>query len=188
MFSARLSTSARFVSIELKRIERAVEKGSLRAQNRALIQARNEASATIRQTTALKAGYVKRKLQVIRARRGQPDARIRVRREALALSQFTGTRQTKKGISARPFKNRPRYLVRGGFLQHVKSGFKASLRRQVARPRAGQRWTDIRYPTGLILGPPLVDRFQAHLPEIQDRALEIFRANLQREIDFAIKN
>ena len=186
MIKARINGSAKSFGQAVTSVAKAMDLARARAANRAVEQARNEAVREIRTDTRIKAGYAKRKMQLVKANRTTPGARLRVRHEPLPIFEYAGTRLTKKGLSVQPVSSRGRLLIAGGSRQKLKTGHVGGWRRAAAKPATGQRWKDIRYPIKSVYGPPLVDRFQEHLPAIEDRALEILAVRYQHELDFIL--
>ena len=198
---------------EVSRIAKAMRSARVRASNRALVTARKEASTEIRSDTRLKAGYVRKKLAIVRASAAKPVAKIRSEYEAAPLRQYSGTRATKRGVSAQPVATKPRVMIEGGFKAPLGDGKGVGYFRRVWKsgpddpnyrvPRTGRYasgppvWRTLRDGRRVIVagrakrekvrqlfGPPLVDRFDAKLPRLQERAAEILQQNYLRELDF----
>jgi len=198
---------------EVSRIAKAMRAARVRASNRALVTARKETIAEIRSGTRLKASYVRQKLVIVRASNEAPVAKIRAAYEPVPLRKYSGTRATKRGVSAQPVTTKPRFIIEGGFRAPLGDGksigffqrawafgpndvnYRVPLTgRYSSGPpvwrtlRDGRRvivaGTAKREKVWQLFGPPLVDLFDAKLPRLQERATEILQANYLRELDF----
>jgi hypothetical protein len=132
----------------------AAQKVVYRALNKTLTGVRTDASAAIREVINASKSSVDETFKITNAQIGTATAKITSTGNPIALIDFTGTRQTNKGVSVQVRKDRARKVIPGTFIQTMKSGHKGVFWREyhqggsqknkmeVAANRAGFAWSD----------------------------------------------
>jgi hypothetical protein len=141
-----------------------------------------EASRAVRETLNIKASAVRGLIKAEPSRSssiGGAVARVRIRAKGAALSEFTGTRQTKRGLSIQVLRGRARTVLRSAFQYPGSRGtFSAE------RVRFGSRRVP-RGPVRALFGPSVAQI--AGRPQVFERlrahASRRIEAELKREID-----
>lgn len=167
-----------------------LQTAGVRALNRTATSVRKISSDKVRETLNIKASFVKKLLFVQRAKRGKFSSKIAARYERVPVIAFNGVRATKKGVSVRMRKDKPRKLFSGAFIQRMKSGHVGVFRRSLN----AKKWTDGRPRSSSpnlkiteLKGTSVQAIFAEHLNEIILRGDPIFQKNISREIDFALR-
>lgn len=92
------------------------------ALNKAAATTKTEAGRSIRQEINLGASAVNKSLSIKRANRGDLSAAITIAGKQVPLIAFTGTRQTRKGVSVKPLKTGSRSVIPHTFIATMNSG------------------------------------------------------------------
>lgn len=115
--------------IEPRALERLRRKVDARAFPGILASAINDAGRwgetrvgrAVRQEVPLKVADVKRVIKRKKATRGDLESIIHVRREPISMKRYAA-RQTKKGVTAKPRRNKPRELLKSAFISERLGG------------------------------------------------------------------
>lgn len=159
--------------IGLSRLARRYPQAVARALNRAMQAARTELTRRLREATRITGSRIRRRIRVQPATAQELVARVLISGKGVPAHWFPGLRQTPEGAQYRtPFgtKTEP-----GAFLARVQGVRQLVLKRK-GRPR---------YPTRLVLGPPLaaiVRRSHSMEESVYRRAREVLRARLSHEM------
>ncbi len=76
---------------------KAIPVAEVRALNKVIVTVRKEASGLVRKERRLKVGVIKKSLQIVRASRGNPEARVRGSRKPIPLKEFAAKMAGSKG-------------------------------------------------------------------------------------------
>jgi len=127
-----LSIPAKILAKELKDANKKTKKAGVRALNKTATQSRNFAQRETRKVINVKAATIKKAYWIKKAKIGQqkPEAGVFVSYKPFPVSAFNGVRQTKKGVTVRLRKDKPRLLFRRAFIRTVGSGHKGVFRRK----------------------------------------------------------
>jgi len=185
-------SASRAIEKEIDGHARKIEKASIRALNKTVRTGRTAASKIIRKTVNVKAKAVNKSLKIERAKKGKPVARIQSTYKAIPVIEFSGVRQTKKGVSVRMRKDMPRKLFRGAFIATMKSGHKGVFRRlgkqYLKRWSPGRKQTrgTENLPIKELYGPPVHNIFGDKINEIIRVSDGVLEKNLDHEIKFEL--
>lgn len=164
-----------------------------RALNRSLTTVRAEASKEIRSVLNLPASRTKDAISVHRASPATHVAAIRIAGRQIPLSQFTGTRQTKKGVSVKVKKTGSREVIPGTFLARMASGHVGVFWRRKGSTHRGALRSSPKHRVTYRPELAIDERFslavqqvlkEANLSRLIAVAKARFRTEIVREIEF----
>lgn len=184
-----IKSAHRALAADLKRQQRDLRRGGARAINRTAITTRKKASQVIRETLNVKAAKIKNRLRIHKATAVNLSGDIQSRYKPLRVSDFNGIRQTKKGVTVRMRKDKPRKVFKGAFIATVRSGHRGAF----IRAGNGTRWTKGRprtsspnLPIKELLGPNDQTVFGENLDDLVKLSDRVLQERLQHEIDYAL--
>jgi hypothetical protein len=167
----------------LSEILKAPDRVFVRALNKTLTGVKTDSSAKVRETLNASKKVVDETLKVQKASFGKMSAAIHSTGRPLPLIGFTGTRQTKKGVSVMIKKGRPRKVIPGTFIATMKTGHK------------GVFWRD-KVGTKTVSRLPISERYSSRVPDILSnepvmkdvlsKADERLHKNLMHELDYEL--
>lgn len=114
---------------KLRKVKGAISKGTVRSINNTAKKVKTQAAKQIGQEVVLTAGYIKKKLQITKARRNKEFAVIFATKRGILLSRFSNKQLTRKakqggkknaGISVKVGRKQPRKKMRGAFYIRLK--------------------------------------------------------------------
>lgn len=150
-----IAKAARKVASDLKQMGSALNRAETSALNRTSITVRKVSDQSIRKRLNLKSRDVKNSIRVNRASAGNNRiglavrvVGIPVRTTATSKPHYKG-RQTAKGVTFKPFKNRGRQLIRSAFAHE-----------NLANNRVFKRVGKARLPIKNIWGPTIAGEFE----------------------------
>ena len=114
---------------DARKIPRAMRLATVSAINKAMGKARVAASKEVRQVYNIKAGDIKKALNITRANSKKMYSNHIISGKRLLLSYFS-PRQTKKGVTVRIKKSSGRKVVQGAFEATMKTGHKGVFKRK----------------------------------------------------------
>ena len=155
-------------------IKKAGDKVFARALNKTLTGVKTDASAKIREELNATKKAVDATFKMQKAYPGQMMAAIHSTGRPIPLLGFTGTRQTKKGVSVLIKKGRPRKIIPGTFIATMKSGHKGVFWREKVGNRLASRL-------------PISERFSSRVPDILENE-PVMKDVLQKADDRLHKN
>lgn len=166
---------------DLQALSKAMPKVAVRALNKAMTGTKTDMKGVIRENYNYKASALEKRLKVVRARRGSLSGYVRSSGGLYHLTDITGTRQTKKGVSVSVKKSTGRQLIPSAFIQPAQYSGKRIVLRRVYRSG------------GLVGRYPIEAKYAPH-PEhlyntkenwakISRAASKRIDANIEREID-----
>ncbi len=155
-----------------------------RSLNRAADSTRRLAVSIVRTELNVSASKLRvaNLVTVTRARGDANKATVRVKGKSIPLSDFSGTRQTRRGLSVKVFKRGPRKVLKGRFLYPGAGGDISAERVTVGGKRVPRGPVKILFGPGaaqFLTKPHILARLQAH-------AGERFRVELERDLAFRL--
>ncbi|MCP3851944.1 MAG: hypothetical protein GY694_17165 [Gammaproteobacteria bacterium] len=114
---------------KLRQAKGAVSRGTVRSINKTATKVRTQAAKKIGQEVTLKAGYIKKKLEVKKASKNKEYAVVFATKRGVLLSHFNNRQLQRKakqggkknaGISVKVGRNKPRKKMRGAFYLKLK--------------------------------------------------------------------
>jgi len=171
-----ISTATRALEKEVKGHQRKLRRAGARALNKTATKGRNVSSRVIRKTLNLKAKTVKDQLKVTRATPDNHRSTVQGRYKPVPLIKFNGVRQTKKGVTVRMRKDKPRMVFKGAFIARMPSGHIGVFRRT----------SRSRLPIKQIYGPPVSKIMGDKLPEIINQTAPDLEKTLAHEIQYEL--
>lgn len=180
----------------MRHIPRGLPRATARAVNKTLTGVRTDSVKEIRRVVNLKAKTVRDTMTLKRAIIARPWAKLTSRGKRMGLGRF-GARQTKKGVTAQIFKNRPRFLIpraymwKGLVLRRTWVGEKrAEHRGRKFRPGFpyGKLPEKYRLPVYRLRGPsvPFVMGKAQVFSVIRRKALERLNKNFAHEVRYLL--
>ena len=188
--------------IELRGLEEALEavdnhvaqKAARRTINDLCKRGRTALSRHIRETYNIRAGSAKAEIDIELLGASGGRAALSVSGTRMPLTDFSGTRQVGAGLSVQVRKDRPRSVIRHGFLATMGSGGERALRRQWRRlnpeapvGRADRAWSRLpkryRLPAEQLTTlsvPQMFDQDEAYRlvqAVVDDKGDELFQTN-----------
>lgn len=171
------------------------DKVTVRALNKTLTGVRTDASTAIREVINAKKAAIDETFKITKASTGHMSATIASTGRPLALIDFTGTRQTNKGVSVQVRLDRPRKVIPRTFITTMKSGHKGVFWRDwhdLAKKPKDKTMIYGRLPKMYRL--PVSERYAPRIPDyisngpiiekILKQAAERLHGNLEHETDF----
>lgn len=188
--AASIKRVSREIERGIKKHESALAKGIVRGLNKSATSVRKISVDEVRNTLNVKSGEAKKSFVVQRASRRKLRMSVGARYKRLPITAFAGTRFGKKGVTARPRKDKGRLSFPGAFRQTVgKGGHKGAFYRS---PHAN-KWTAGRprtsspnLPIKEIYGPPVRTVFADKVDAIQRKSDPVIDKTLNREIAYAL--
>lgn len=169
---------------ETRKTASALRRGAASALNKTARTARTQASREIRKTLALKAARVNKELRILKATRNDLEASVVCYYKPIKVTEFTGTRRVRRGLSVKPRKDRPRYVIPAFTIPGAGT-------RMFKRVSPGERWSKDRphtsspnLPIAEPYGPPVMQLFKERLPQLIRFSEDVMRRNLDREIGY----
>lgn len=109
---------------KMDRVHRASRRAAVRALNRTAVTARKDASTEIRKDSPLKAGTIKRRLEIERASYHTLGAGVKARFRGMRLDNYKPIAKRRKGggVTVRVKKGSGRQFIRGAFLVPLRRG------------------------------------------------------------------
>lgn len=188
--AATIAREHRKLSAELRRDAVRLRRGAARAINRTAITARNEAAKEIRKTLNVKASKIKGRLKLIKANANKLEGAVQSHYKPLRVSDFNGMRQTRKGVTVRLRKDKPRKLFKGAFIATMRSGHRGAFIRVPPgsrRTRGRPATSSPNLPIKELLGPNDQTIFGEHLDDLVRLSDKVLQERLQREIEWALR-
>ena len=180
---------SRDLSRSIDRRGRLLQIAGVRALNKTATTVRQRSGVEIRTVLNLKAKAVKDQLSIKKARGNDAVAEIRSRHKSVPLIQYNGVRQTKKGVSVRMRKDKPRKLFKGAFISTMPSGHKGVFRRSsraTHHSKGRARTSSPNLKINELRGPTVQSVFAEKLDALVRIGDPILELNLSREIDFVL--
>jgi len=174
---------------EIKSHALKLEKAGVRALNKTATSVRQASSVEVRQTLNIKASFVKRLLVIRKARRGQMRSSIESSYEKVPVIQFGGVRQTKKGVSVRMRKDKPRKTFSGAFIAKMPNGHTGVFRRSLSAGKRSKGRPSTSSPNLKITeihGPTVQGIFADKTDKILLIGNPILEKNINRELEFEL--
>ena len=166
---------------------RGVQNGFVRAYSRALNKTttgvRTDLVTLAREEYTFKAKAVRSRIRVKRSSWSNLESSVTSTGGGVLLTDFTGTRQTKKGLSVNIKKSTGRDVLEHAFKNRANSGKYVSMWRAIEDGRRVGR-----YPVEAIYGPHPEHVYNApeNWPRIEARADERLSENFTHEIDYVL--
>lgn len=162
-------------------IKKAPDKVFVRALNKTLTGVKTDASAKVREDLNVTKKAVDATIKIQRASTKNMTAALHSTGKPLPLIAFTGTRQTKKGVSVLVKKRTPRSVIPGTFIRTM--------------PKTGHKGVFWRAKSGGRIAPrlPISERFGPRVPDILSNepvmkdVLQKADARLHKNIDHELK-
>jgi len=170
----KLSASAKKLEKELNDTSKKLKIAGVRALNKTATQSRNLAQKNIRKTINLKASRIKKILKVSRASKTKTISAVRAGYQPIPVIFYNGVRQTRKGVSVRMRKDKPRKLFKGAFIATMPSGHTGVYRRK----------GKARFPLKEIRGPSPQAVFAENIDEITNQSIDILDRVYNNELKF----
>ena len=143
--------------------------------NRTADSVRTDAVRRVRsELKSLPAATVRRRFQINRATRSNPEASIDVSAQGINLQRF-GARQTAKGVTV--VVKGARKLIPHAFIARGRGGSLLVFRRERGA------W---RYPIEALFGPDVFDVLKNHLVAVLAEGGDTLAKNLEHEIDYLL--
>lgn len=175
---------------EVKQHERLLQKAGVRALNKTATSVRKNSGVEVRKVLNLKAATVKQQLGIKKANAANPVASITSTYKAVPVISFNGVRQTKKGVSVKLRKDKPRLLFKGAFIGTMPNGRKGVFRRSSKATRYSKGRPKTSSPNLKIQemkGPTVQGVFVEKLDLLVAQGNPILDKNLNREIDYVLR-
>jgi len=171
-----LSIPAKILAKELKDANKKTKKAGVRALNKTATKSRNFAQRETRKVINVKAATIKKAYWIKKAKIGQqkPEAGVFVSYKPFPVSAFNGVRQTKKGVTVRMTKNKPRLLFKSAFIRTLSSGHKGVFIRKGKKS----------LPIKELHGPSPYSVFVEKLDEVERASGDLLERLYQHELDF----
>lgn len=178
-------------SLLLKGIPNAVNRAQVRGINKTLSGVRTDKSAEIRGEYNLTKKYVDGHIYVTKASFKDPRGRVDTRSRPVGLIDFTGTRQTKKGVSVKVKKIGNRIILHHAFIRTIKNArnvFVREYKGKRAKPDPdvayGRMPKAYRLPIRRLTGPRLTDHLgkPAVIKKIEEKAGARYAKNVDHEL------
>ena len=154
---------------------------AVRALNKAMVGTKTDMKAVVRADYNYKAATLEKRISISRANRASLQGHIQSKGGRVHLTDITGTRQTKAGVSVDVRKSTGRQVIPRAFINLGRhSGKKIVFRRAVV---GGQMVG--RYPTEVrdTAHPEVIYNAPHNWAKIQSKAAERLDTNIEREID-----
>lgn len=164
----------------LKQLEKPYRRAGYRAINRVLGKQRTEGSKRIRQQVALKAGYVRDRLTIRKAREAKPEGAIQTPSRGVLLSRFKVRQLRRKGrragLAVKVKAKGSAKTMRGAFLVKLPNGVDAVAIRERGQ---GRRFR-------VLYGPSVSQVFTAVSQDMAPQALAAFRTTYARQLEYEL--
>ena len=152
-----------------------------RAVNKAGRAGRTDLSKQIRGEIALPASVIRSSIKLVRAARGQTEARLVITRKPIPLKEYKA-RETKKGVTVKVRRKEPREVHKRAFIAESVGGHVFE-RKKVGDKRVGRLPIDKRFgPTvlGVLQGKP------GFLPEFETDLTIVLAKRAREEVNFEL--
>lgn len=184
-----LRGASRRLEKEIKSHALKLEKAGVRALNKTATSVRQASSVEVRQTLNIKASFVKRLLVIRKARRGNMRSSIEATYKKVPVIQFSGVRQTKKGVSVRMRKDKPRKTFSSAFIATMPSGHKGVFRRSLSakkRTKGRPATSSPNLKITEIHGPNVQGIFADKTEKLLLIGNPILEKNINRELEYEL--
>ena len=194
--------SLRGVKLVLSGVRNGYPKALLRATNRTVVATKTAMSTEARAILNLRKSDVDKKIQVKKATTKDPNAYVKRSGKPISLTTFIGTRQLKKGVSAKIKKDSKRSVIPHAFIATSKKARQAFRRAKPPYrvpvnqlPKNYQAYfaglgkkDEKKFPIERLTGPRVEDIISktSIIARIQAKASETFDKNIAQQTKFLL--
>lgn len=192
--AAAIKAAHKALKRQIEEEEKALRRGAVRALNKSARTGRTAASREVRKTLNVRAGEVNRLITIRKATPKQLEAGVRAKYKQVPVIAFSGVRQTRKGVTVRMRKDKPRMLFKGAFITRLRTDISDSRKNVYRRHPDPWLWTKGRpetsspnLPLKVLYGPTVFKVFGENIEVLTVTANAVLAKNLEHELDFALK-
>lgn len=184
------------VSSMLSGIKNGAIKVQVRAINKTLAGVKTDVSTEIRSDLNIAKKYVDKNITTSKANFAKPSGSVVTKSKPIGLINFTGTRQTKKGVSVKVKKSGKRTILKHAFVAVIKNAKNVWWRKKISKETKKYK-SDFPYaklpkiyrlPLQRLTGPRLTDRLaQASvIKSIEIKAGDRLIKNYDHELNYEL--